>query len=624
DEIKIFLSQKDYSLPSVQVPTDRNIIEFQPLESDLVEILGKEVRLLKSGPTVSKPILQGFSGNRLQIVTSGIALNNQKWGVDHAPEVDYAWFDEFNVVTGSDVLVFQGEHLGRVINGTDKIRLSKRPLSIRQEFNTNGLGFRTSMRYAKKWNDLTVKGVLGYMSQGDLQSPGYYLTNTAMEVLTGFFQLNYTPTQWLELNAQYSRYQGEFGVMRGSHIGNTTDLDAALTVETPFFTEDQFDRSIDAPRQEVTHDLGSAKAKIQITPLWRIEALGGLQLNNRDEYDVRRGGRTTRPSLSLSMESQYGEFKVVRQKGDSLIEVGYQFTRQDNLNNPETGILPLIPDFITRKVGGYAKFTRPIAISKSKYAKLSILARYDQVSQRVATFSVDIPRVVERFNLNWNTGGVGAGIQYRSYRLDLLYFTRAPHISELFSRGLHQAASGIEYGNRDLGSESLFKVQLEATEQVNRFKGRLAVHAQQVDGFIYLQPLQKPELTIRGAFPVFEYRQTDAQTAGVDASLEYRHDWDQPSSKGPKPMALRYEIGYSFFKGWDLQNDLSVINLPSNRAYITAEYLLQTEEYRVTGAIRYEYVFERSDIELEQDFAPPPPSYSLLGGKLEWQWLKHG
>ncbi|MEO0405506.1 MAG: hypothetical protein AAF193_11600, partial [Bacteroidota bacterium] len=367
----IYLQEKNYSLPEADVATDQEIIELQTFESDLKVLQEKNVRILQAGPTVSKPVLQGFSGNRLQVVTSGVALNNQKWGVDHAPEVDYTWFDQFKVVTGAEVLLYQGDHLGRVINGTNYIRLNKRPLSIRQEYSTNGRGLRTSLRYAKKWNDLTFKGVLGYVNQGDLQAPKYYLTNTAMEVLTGFFQLNYAPFKWLELDGQYSRYEGEFGVMRGSHIGNLTDLESSFDIIEPLFTENQFDRSIDAPRQDVDHNMGSLKGIIKFAPLWRIEALGGIQLNNRDEYDIRRGGRTDIPSLSLKMRSQFGEVKLIRQKGDSLLEIGYQFTRQDNENNSGTGILPLIPDFIARKTGGYAKYSRPFAIAKDKYAKFS-------------------------------------------------------------------------------------------------------------------------------------------------------------------------------------------------------------------------------------------------------------
>jgi len=53
------------------------------------------------------------------------------------------------------------------------------------------------------------------------------------------------------------------GILRGSHIGNLTDLESALTIEVPFFTKPDFRYNIKSPKQEVSHHL--AKVKIGLS-----------------------------------------------------------------------------------------------------------------------------------------------------------------------------------------------------------------------------------------------------------------------------------------------------------------------------------------------------------------------
>ena len=60
-----------------------------------------------------------------------------------------------------------------------------------------------------------------------------------------------------------STFNTKLGILRGSHIGNTTDLDLALEKDIPFFTEENFSYNIEAPKQQVSHHLSKIKAKYQ-------------------------------------------------------------------------------------------------------------------------------------------------------------------------------------------------------------------------------------------------------------------------------------------------------------------------------------------------------------------------
>jgi iron complex outermembrane receptor protein len=61
-------------------------MEGKDLGSILSSISG--VNQLKTGTTISKPIIHGLYGDRISIVSNGVKLETQDWGTDHAPEID--------------------------------------------------------------------------------------------------------------------------------------------------------------------------------------------------------------------------------------------------------------------------------------------------------------------------------------------------------------------------------------------------------------------------------------------------------------------------------------------------------------------------------------------------------
>jgi iron complex outermembrane receptor protein len=99
----------------------------------------------------------------------------------------------------------------------------------------------------------------------------------------------------------------------------------------------------------------------------------GGQLNNRQEFDVRRSGRSDSPALSLFQWDHFIESMYRQQFGEFLqMKIGAQFRFTDNTNNPETGILPLLPDYRAYRGAAFAILQR----DKNKLL-YEIGARYD-------------------------------------------------------------------------------------------------------------------------------------------------------------------------------------------------------------------------------------------------------
>jgi len=562
------------------------------------------VSAIKNGNGVSKPVVHGLYGNRLTILNNGIAQSGQQWGFDHAPEIDPLLANRITVIKGVGAVEFMGSSLGSVILVEPK-RIEK----ARYFFNTNGLGngVNVELQQYHKWLAWKVSGTLKKV--GDAKAPNYYLTNTGIEEYNFAAELEKQITKKWTSNLYYSSFNTQIGILRGSQVGNLTDLQTAFDKEEPFFTNDKFSYQIENPRQEVNHHLLKASSKYLFSEQAWVELVYAKQLNYRKEFDVRRGGRGDMPALSLDQESDFFEAKFHYYfKNEWHLKSGIQWNKVNNQNLPETGILPLIPNYLSTERAVFL-----IAAKSYEKLKLEFGARVEEESRKVASISNTFPREVLNFDNYYLNYTASAGAQYAvsdqlSINYNLGVAARNPEVNELYSNGLHQGVSGIEEGDINLDSEQAIKNTLSfATKKKDKFFAELLLYHQYIQDYIYLQAQDEFRLTIRGAFPVFKYEQTDAQIYGLDFVTKY-----QINEK------LLTELNYSFIRGNEIDNGIALINLPSNSILSTTSYQIPEVKSlkNVELQMIHKYVFEQRNISEEQDFVAPPEGYYLLGFRI--------
>ena len=191
---------------------------------------------------------------------------------------------------------------------------------------------------------------------------------------------------------------------------------------------------------------------------------------------------------------------------------------------------------------------------------------------------------------------------------------RNPAINEQYSSGLHQGVSGIEEGSVDLKTEKAFKntVEYEWLQNAN-FSLNALVYHQHFRDYIFLNPQDEFRFTIRGAFPVFKYEQTDANICGLDLSTQFTIS-----------NSFFGVLKYSYLKGDDIRNNTPLIFMPPNRLFGSLTYKLK-KSVKLSKNVRLKepeievnnrLVFEQTKLLSEQDFVQPPPSYSLLRFKI--------
>jgi iron complex outermembrane receptor protein len=569
------------------------------------------VSTIKTGSGIAKPVVHGLYGNRLTILNNGIAQSGQQWALDHSPEIDPLVANRITVIKGVGTVEYQGSSLGSVIM-VEPNKIENEPNlhgEGRYFFESNGLanGLNLGLHKYKKSFGWRATGTV--KKRGDNRTSKYFLRNSGGQEANIALQFEKVWNKMWNSELYFSSFNAELGVLRGSHIGNLTDLEEALVRDIPFFTEDNFSYSINAPSQKVNHHFIKFHTKYQISESQRFDITYACQYNLRKEFDVRRSGRSDIPALSLKQVSNFIEGKYQNYLPRNWkLKSGFQVNRVSNINLPETGILPLIPDYNSNEYGFFA-------LASKGYQKTSIEigGRYDIENRNVAEISNSIPRKIIRYQNQYSNLSVMGGFNYKlgenwetSYNIG--YAARYPEVNELYSYGLHQGVSGIEEGDISLRKEVSVKNTLSLKGNVKKrlFLEGLFYH-QVINDFIFLNPQDEIRLTIRGAFPVFKYEQTDARLIGFDIAATYE-------------ATERFNITgkYSYLDGDDRGNQLPLVYMPSNNIYTELNYKLPELGClsNVGFQINSRFVFEQKELLPSQDFVAVPESYYLIGLKL--------
>lgn len=577
----------------------------QDLSEILTNIVG--VNQLKTGAGISKPVIQGLYGNRIAILNNGVLQGGQQWGNDHAPEIDPFAADHISVVKGASVLAYPGNPIGGLVL-VEPVETGNDPHvhgGLNYIFESNGLGSTLNADVGKggEKSGWRFKGTIKL--KGDMKAPDYFLTNTGKREENGSFLWEFSKNRSWRKSIYLSSFNTQMGVLRGSHIGNLSDLEEAVGRTEPFFTSDKFSYQINAPSQKVSHHLLKASFNGELPSNQIIKLNYGLQLNQRKEFDVRRSGRSDSPALSLNQWTQQLDFSYEKEIGKgNYLKAGIIGQYINTTNVAETGILPLIPDYLEYDESAYLIYQKDWG---KWFAELGGRADFQQY--QVWEITRTLPHEIVKHKHSFSSARFSGGIKYipnnkLTLNANLGIAKRAPAVNELYSYGLHQGISSIEIGSSDLSPERSFKIIISTDVKINQsVLVQVGAYFQKIADYIYLQPASEPLLTIRGAFPVYYYKQTDARIKGLDFMLTYE-PWEK----------FRWVSKASIIRGEDRSNNIPLVYMPSNNLQQRLEFNLNEISKLKSPqiALNWRTVFKQQYLNENQDFLAPPPTYNLF------------
>ena len=532
------------------------------------------VSSLNTGANIVKPTIHGLNGSRVLILNDGVRMQDMEWGEEHAPNVDINQTGTISVIKGASALQYGGDAIGGVIVMDQSFKTLKDTLYGKTLLNgmTNGRGGNGSTELTRIFKDgWFVKGQASYKRLGDREAPDYVLSNTGIQELAASLRFGKKSFSW-GWDAWYSYYDADIAILRASHIGNVDDLIRSINSMQPLVIE-PFTYDIESPRQEVTHHIGKLNIykRFEGKGLWNVQY--DFQNNRRFEYDVRVGDDRNTPAIDLELTTHTlnTDFKWDANQ-NYTVRVGLLGRYQDNFANPDTGVRRLIPDYERYDLGAFAigdyQLTDHFLVEaglRYDYNRVDALKFYRTSRWIERGYDEDFADIVVEdlgtqlltnpvFDYHNFSGTIG--IQHKvnghsEFRFNYTMAQRAPNPSELFSDGLHHSAARIELGDLRIDSETSHKIALSESLDFDHWGFTVEPYANFVSDFVLLEPTGV-EFTIRGAFPVWSYRQTSARLLGIDLSayVDWAPQW-------------RTNHRFSLVKGKDTDNDVALINMPA-------------------------------------------------------------
>jgi iron complex outermembrane receptor protein len=300
----------------------------------------------------------------------------------------------------------------------------------------------------------------------------------------------------------------------------------------------------------------------------KLQLLISGQQNNRKEYDIVRSSSNTKPQMDLQIATLNQELLIEKSPNKKTdIQIGLNAMQQQNTY---TGRY-FIPNFRAFSGGlfGLIKWSNTIWDIHSGF-------RIDNKYVNTSRLLLAGDTVSNRFN--FTTSGASFFVQYKPpiahdlvWSVQIGLNSRAPHVNELLSNGIHHGTATYEQGNTSLKPEKSSVMQTKVMYENHDHTLHAEVNGsfQLVRDFIYMTPQpDSPVLTNAGAFPRMVYRQTDARLLGADVLISLK------LLKG-----LSSQLQGSTIRAYDLKQSTWLIMMPADR---------------ISNMLKYEFNFKKT------------------------------
>ncbi|HEY5722039.1 MAG TPA: TonB-dependent receptor [Allosphingosinicella sp.] len=473
------------------------------------------------GPNASRPVLRGFQGERIRILTDGIgSLDASNTSVDHAVAINPLTADRIEVLRGPSALLFGSAAIGGVVNVID----ARIPRRVPDE-------------------GVHVEGIATYGSAADERS-----ANAALDIPIGsqfvlHADANYSKTRDLEIGGfilspelraealasadpDIQALAGLRGRLPNSG-GRTSDIAAGVA-----WINGNNNAGISISRLDSLYAIPirypldpAAEAEAVRIDLKQTRADGRAEVDAGDGFvdQVRiRGGYSDYEHSELDDTGAVGT--TFFNKGHEVrIEAvqsekggwGGGFGAQYFGRSLETvGDEKSLPPNRTSQLGLFTVQTYETGKLRAEAG-----ARYEH--QKVSADAdatlgnSDLTRSFDSFS-----GSAGASFGSRAFRVgvNFSHTERSPSAEELYVNGPHPGTQSFEIGNPDFSKEKSNGIELTARASGDGWSfGASAFHIW-FDDYIY----EAATGAIQDDLPVFEYRQGDARYTGFEVEGSVR------------------------------------------------------------------------------------------------------
>lgn len=625
-ENNIFLLQESKELTGVTVRSTKvgdkpvqinSRISAKELEMSRGEALGDILKKIpgmstvQTGPSISKPVIHGLHSNRVLIYNAGVRQEGQQWGSEHAPEIDPFIASQLTVVKGASSVMYGADALGGVILVEPASLNYHHGLSGQVSLvgmSNNGQGIVSGMlegsgndRDHFSWR---VQGTL--KAAGNSKTPDYYLRNTGFNEQNASLQFGYKKNRF-NADVYASTFNSRLGIFTGSHTSSTTDLLNAIQRNQPLPSDQSsLIYDIGRPYQLINHNVLKLRSGYSFEGLGKLNLQYSIQQNNREEYDLVRRSNENNYQLRFDLTSQALDLYLDHNPLAGFSgRLGFNNMFQQNFYDGRY----LIP-FFDSYSGGIFLIEKKVINQWELEAGVRYDYKWMQARLRENVLDSSSPEIKPEFNFNQFSGTLGASYNIgKGYKLTsaLAKAWRPPAINELFSNGVHHGSATFEKGDPNLKEESAVNFTAGITKTGERFNAEISTYYNRINDYIYLKPSLLPVLTIRGAFPLFQYVQVDSRFTGADFLASWKFN-----------ETLAATAKYSFVRAYNTATDEHLEFIPADR--FTGILNINLPELKRFKMNVFDFtamhVARQGLVKASQDFAPVPQAYTVFNADL--------
>ncbi|MBX3593311.1 TonB-dependent receptor [Sphingomonas sp.] len=513
------------------------------LRPSIGETLAKQpgVSATSFGPSASRPILRGFQGERVRLLTDGIgSIDVSNTSADHAVVIDPLLAERVEVLRGPAVLLYGSSAIGGVVNVIDK----RIPRSIPKD----GVSFDGIATYGSAANERSLAGAgdaaiggnfvvhadASYLKTSDLGIGGYVLSPTARAAALAAAagptlpdDPDFAATAALKDKLPNSAAETWTAGVGAAYVGDTANFgvsyshyDSLYGIPIRYATASGEEQ--EAPRLDVLQNRFDVRGEVQTGGgfLDRIR-LRGAYANYR-HFELEETGAIGTAFYNKGFEGRL-EFVQARQ-GAWLGASGVQYFHRDfNVVGDEA----FLPANATGQLGLFTLQQFDLGALKFEGG-----LRYEHTRQEATPAAGDLRFATATRNFDAVSGSVGA-----SYALgdgaklgfNVSRTERAPSAEELFSNGAHAGTQTYELGDTGFGLEKSWGVEATLHLHHDGLSFDASAYYSWFTG--YISDTQVAQSVCQAAaapsgrtvdFPCFQFQQTGARYYGVEGDLSAR------------------------------------------------------------------------------------------------------
>lgn len=454
---------------------------------------------ITTGTGISKPVIRGLYGNRIQTVLLGLRFDNQQWQDEHGLGLSIIGTDRIEVLKGPSSLLYGTEAIGGVI----KIAEENIPAAGTRQSDISGSLFSNTLGFSVNGGIKQNTGKKNWRIRVGGDSHADYSDGNNTRILNSRFEsynlkasLGYSHKRWVNQNNFYTSFSRFGFVMKDNRDRKPVDSRAG--------------RRLDGPYHAVLFNILSTENTLFMAHS-KLEINGGIHSNLRLENE---GGNHISLNMFLNTFTYNAKWFKDLGKNTELI-IGNESQYQVNTNYGSRVIIPDAHLFETSLSAYVKKRTATVDIETGiSLSERNITAKrtvnLDYSSGAIYPFSRWYPSVNGNAGLSFNP------TDRWNIKLNASTGYRSPNLAELSSNGLHEGTFRYEVGNSKMRAEQNLNTEININYESPAFDFYSAVFINAFRNYIYLSPTGREFY----GFDIYRFLQGNAKLYGGEITAK--------------------------------------------------------------------------------------------------------